>query len=197
MNKILKQASLFQKLKYYKINLKVYFLLYKAYTGSKLQTNHIQLLYTAGLMNKQFSINEQGEKIIKSIDKLFISNKNIKIEDLMGQDVEIHLDSYIKTFPTAKLPNGKYARGNKKNILTNFKWFFQNYDYDWPTILQATDQYVNEYRVNNYMYMRTALYFIRKDDGTRTVHSDLADYCEKIVNNDNFTEDKTFKTKIL
>ena len=47
------------------------------------------------------------------------------------------------------------------------------------------------------MYMRTALYFIRKDDGTRTVHSDLADYCEKIVNNDNFTEDKTFKTKIL
>jgi hypothetical protein len=197
MNKILKQTSLFQKLKYYKINLKVYFLLYKAYTGSKLETNHIQLLFTAGLMNNEFRINEQGVKIIKSIDKLFISNKNIKIEDLMGQDVEIHLDSYIKTFPTTKLPNGKYARGNKKNILTNFKWFFQNYDYDWPTILQATDQYVNEYRVNNYMYMRTALYFIRKDDGTRTVHSDLADYCEKIVNNDNFTEDKTFKTKIL
>ena len=197
MNKILKQTSLFQKLIYYKINLKIYFLLYKAYSD-ELPPNYIHThLLKHELIGRDNKVTEKGKKIIKSIEKLFISNKNIKIEDLMGQDVEIHLDSYIKTFPTAKLPNGKYARGNKKNILTNFTWFFQNYDYDWPTILQATDQYVNEYRVNNYMYMRTALYFIRKDDGTRTVHSDLADYCEKIVNNDNFTEDKTFKTKIL
>ena len=196
MSKILKQASLFKKLSYYKINLKIYFLLYKAY-NDELPPSHIPYLLKHELIGRDNKVTEKGKKIIKSIDKLFISNKNIKIEDLMGQDVEIHLDSYIKTFPTAKLPNGKYARGNKKNILTNFKWFFQNYDYDWPVILEATRKYVDEYRVNNYMYMRTALYFIRKDDGTRTVHSDLADYCEKIVNNDDFVEDKHFKTKVI
>lgn len=197
MSKILKQTSLFKKLKYYKISFKLYFLLYKAYTGTDLPVHHIQILVDKGLMNNMVEVSEKGVKIIKSIEKLFISSKNIKIEDLMGQDVEIHLDTYIKIFPTAKLPNGKYARGNKKNILTNFTWFFQNYDYDWPIILEATRKYVDEYRVNNYMYMRTALYFIRKDDGTRTVHSDLADYCEKIVNNDDFIEDTHFKTKVI
>jgi hypothetical protein len=196
MSKILKQASLFKKLKYYKINLKIYFLLYKAY-NDELPPSHIPYLLKHKLVGRDNKVTEKGEKIIKSIEKLFISSKNIKIEDLMGQDVEIHLDTYIKIFPTAKLPNGKYARGNKKNILTNFTWFFQNYDYDWPIILEATRKYVDEYRANNYMYMRTALYFIRKDDGTRTVHSDLADYCEKIINNDDFTEDTHFKTKVI
>ena len=45
--------------------------------------------------------------------------------------------------------------------------------------------------------MRTALYFIRKNDGTKTVHSDLADYCDKIKNNVSYTPQKYFKTKIL
>ena len=57
--------------------------------------------------------------------------------------------------------------------------------------------YVAEYRAKNYLYMRTAMYFIRKDDGTRTVHSDLADYCDKIINNESYTREKYFKTKIL
>jgi len=197
MSKILKQTSLFKKLKYYKISFKLYFLLYKAYTGTDLPVHHIQILVDKGLMNNMVEVSEKGIKIIKSIEKLFISNKNIKVEDLMGPEAETHIQTYVETFPTAKLPNGKYARGNKKNILTNFKWFFQNYDYDWATILLATTKYVEEYRVNNYMYMRTALYFIRKDDGTRTVHSDLADYCEKVVNNDDFVEDNHFKTKVI
>ena len=197
MSKPLKQASLFKKLKYYKINLKIYFLLYKAYTSNDLSIGHIDILFQHNLVDRNKKITEKGEKIIKGIEKLFISNKNIKIEDLMGPEAETYIQKYVETFPTAKLPNGKYARGNKKNILTNFKWFFQNYDYDWETILLATIKYVEEYRANNFLYMRTALYFIRKDDGTRTVHSDLADYCEKIINNDDFQEDKHFKTKVI
>lgn len=196
MSKILKQASLFKKLKYYNINLKVYYLLYKAY-NDELPPSHIPYLLKHELIGRDNKVTEKGKKIIKGIEKLFISNKNLKVEDLMGPEAETYIQTYVETFPTAKLPNGKYARGNKKNILTNFKWFFQNYDYDWATILLATIKYVEEYRANNYMYMRTALYFIRKDDGTRTVHSDLADYCEKVVNNDDFTEDEHFKTKVI
>ena len=196
MSKILKQASLFKKLKHYNINLKVYYLLYKAYSD-ELPPSHMPYLLKHELIGRDNKVTEKGEKIIKGIEKLFISNKNLKVEDLMGPEAETYIQTYVETFPTAKLPNGKYARGNKKNILTNFKWFFQNYDYDWGTILLATIKYVEEYRANNYMYMRTALYFIRKDDGTRTVHSDLADYCEKIVNNDDFTEDTHFKTKVI
>jgi hypothetical protein len=115
----------------------------------------------------------------------------------MGDDYKKDISDFINSFPTTKLPNGKYARSNTKNIETNFQWFFENYEYSWETIKQATDMYVSEYRANNYLYMRTALYFIRKNDGTKTVHSDLADYCDKIKNNVSYTPQKYFKTKIL
>ena len=104
---------------------------------------------------------------------------------------------FLEVFPTNKLPSGKYARGNKKNIETNFRWFFEHYNYSWNVIIDATEMYVSEYRAKNYMYMRTAMYFIRKDDGTRTVHSTLADYCDKIVNDQSYTREKFFSTKIL
>jgi hypothetical protein len=136
-------------------------------------------------------------RIIESIDDLFAAKKKIKLDVLMGVDYSERIDAYLELFPTAKLPNGKYARGNKKNIETNFKWFFENYNYSWGVIHEATAMYVAEYRAKNFMYMRTAMYFIRKDDGTRTVHSDLADYCDKIVNNEGYTQEKYFKTKVL
>jgi hypothetical protein len=142
-------------------------------------------------------ITEQGTNIIQSIDNLFAANKKIKLDVLMGVDYQSCIDDYINIFPTSKLPTGKYARGNKKNIETNFKWFFSEYNYSWSVIHDATQMYVQEYRAKNYLYMRTAMYFIRKDDGTRVVHSDLADYCDKIVNDECYTRDKYFKTKIL
>jgi hypothetical protein len=195
MKKILKQTSLFHRLKYFKINIKQYILLYQLYLGKTLSDDALSSLNDDHHENKKIS--EYGVKIIESIDELFIAKKKIKLDELMGVDYSEQIDAYIQLFPSTKLPNGKYARGNKKNIETNFKWFFENYNYSWNVIHEATAMYVEEYRAKNYIYMRTALYFIRKDDGTRTVHSDLADYCDKIVNNESYTKEKYFKTKIL
>lgn len=195
MKKILKQTSLFDRIKYFKINIKEYLLVYQIYIGKdineELKSTLRAELYANGKLT-DYSI-----RIIESIDDLFAAKKKIKLDVLMGVDYSERIDAYLELFPTAKLPNGKYARGNKKNIETNFKWFFENYNYAWGVIHEATAMYVAEYRAKNFMYMRTAMYFIRKDDGTRTVHSDLADYCDKIVNNEGYTQEKYFKTKVL
>lgn len=195
MKKILKQTSLFDRLKYFKINVKQYLVVYQLYTGKDMSAD-----ITSALGKELFDNNQltpHAIKIIESIDDLFAAKKKIKLDVLMGVDYSAQIDAYLEIFPTAKLPNGKYARGNKKNIETNFKWFFENYNYAWGVIHAATAMYVAEFRAKNYLYMRTAMYFIRKDDGTRTVHSDLADYCDKIVNNESYTQEKYFKTKVL
>lgn len=195
MKKNLKQTSLFDRLKFFKINVKQYLILYQLYIGKELK-DEIKNTLDAKLYDSG-EITEYGIRIIESIDDLFTAKKKIKLDVLMGIDYSERIDAYLDLFPTTKLPNGKYARGNKKNIETNLKWFFENYNYAWGVIHEATAMYVAEYRANNYLYMRTAMYFIRKDDGTRTVHSDLADYCDKIINNESYTREKYFKTKIL
>jgi hypothetical protein len=197
MKKNLKQSSLFERLKYHKVTVKQYVILYVQYTQNNVTDESKDIL---GGRLWDFENNEFTPfalKVLEHIDELFATKKKLKLDDLMGQDYQNQIDDFIDIFPTTKLPNGKYARGNKKNIETNFRWFFENYNYSWQVIHDATLMYVSEYRAKNFLYMRTALYFIRKDDGTRTVHSDLADYCDKIVNNESYTKEKYFKTKIL
>jgi hypothetical protein len=195
MKKNLKQSSLFNRLNKLDINISKYYLLYKIHQSLPVNEEHLSKLPADLFTNG--SLTEKSIKLIESIDDLFIINKKIKIVDLMGVDYQENLDKYIMIFPTAKLPNGKYARSDKKNIETNFKWFFSNYEYDWNTILNATELYVNEYRANNFLYMRTAMYFIRKDDGTRNVLSELANYCDRFLKAGNYIEDKHFKTKVI
>lgn len=179
MKNNLKQSSLFERLKHYKITVKQYIQIYLDYTKGNL-------------------LEESPEfKILKSIDDLFVTKRKMKSDELMGLEYKNQITDYIKIFPTEKLPNGKYARSNKTNVETNFRWFFENYNYSWQVIQDATIMYVSEYRAKNFKYMRTAFYFVRKDDGTRTVHSDLADYCDRVANNESYTKERYFKTKIL
>lgn len=92
--------------------------------------------------------------------------------------------AYIETFPKIKLPTGKPARSNFNEVCDAFDWFFRTYsdNYSWETILEATENYVAEYQKNNWMYMRTSKYFIRKQNSDKTWASDLAEYCEMLKN---------------
>ena len=193
--KKLKQSSLFLRLKHFKISINVYTILYKVYNHEEVDESILQKFPEA--LIKEGKLTDKSIKILNSIDGLFIAQKTIKVEELMGLDYQTKIEEYINIFPTQKLPNGKYARGNKGNIETNFKWFFTSYNYTWDVIHKATSLYVNEYKAENYMYMRTALYFIRKDDGTRNVLSDLANYCDRIISGDDYIEDKHFKTNVI
>jgi translation initiation factor 2 beta subunit (eIF-2beta)/eIF-5 len=101
----------------------------------------------------------------------------------MGEDFDKRIDEYLEIFPKFKLPSGKYARTDKKNLENNFRWFFENHNYDWETVINATKMYVDEYERQGYKYMRTSQYFIRKQNSAeKSFESELANYCEVYQN---------------
>ena len=121
---------------------------------------------------------------IDEINSYFKKSKKKTSLSLMGDDFIDNIKAYNQLFPNKKLPSGKYARVNFKNLENPFRWFFETYDYNWKVILNASDKYVKDFEIRNYEYMRTSQYFIRKQNNTdKSWESELANYCELVMNN--------------
>ena len=118
---------------------------------------------------------------IEEINSFFKKTKKKTISALMGDSYMERISLYLEIFPNKKLNSGKPARVNAKNLEAPFKWFFETYDYDWETILQATEKYVSEYELKRFEYMRNSQYFIRKQNLDKSFESDLATYCELFI----------------
>lgn len=198
---MLKQSSLFKKLRRKKLSLFQYNLLYiiSSKDPSKLsqeQRNFLKSKLPEIYLNDNSSISEKGLRLIKEVDNLFKPQKQLKANELLGEDYQEKIQEFIEIFPSGKLPSNKYARGNKKNIEENLKWFFQEFEFDWELILDAADLYVSEYAAKDYKYMRTCQYFIKKlKDGT--VESELATYCEVILNGEDVEKKSHFKARVV
>jgi len=139
------------------------------------------------------SLTDKGKSVLKSVLMYYKKVQTKTDTDLMGADYKQNIEKYRETFPAKKLPSGKPARSNVKTLAENFRWFFNNYNYAWDEVLKATQLYVDEYRNNDYMYMKTSQYFISKQDKHKIKHSELADYCDMIrdgfINDDDHFSD--------
>jgi hypothetical protein len=196
---MLKQSVFFNTIRKNNLTVHEYSLLVSLYTNPSLYPP-LEHKFFSNERVKPFitngKLNDKAVRLIENIDKLFGSMKKIKSATALGDNADQYLETYISIFPTQKLPNGKYARGNKKNIQENFIWFFQEYNYDWDVIIKATEKYVQEYQRQNYQYMRTAMYFIKKViDGTSV--SELANYCDIVQNNTDYIEERFIKTRVV
>jgi len=119
------------------------------------------------------TITLEGRKLVKK----FSPKVKMEVTDEMIQE-------FRDIFPNETIPtSGKKAKATPSEIKSQFTRFFQHYDYGWLTILNATRQYVDEYERKKpaFSYMRTAAWFIIKQESGSTVTSDLAGYCEAIV----------------
>jgi hypothetical protein len=196
---MLKQSAFFNKLKKKELSVDQYHMLYRLHSKPKLSgvgaaslQNKLPSIY----INPDCSLTAKGESLIKEMEMLFKPLVKLKNIELLGSDYADKIAEFLEMFPTQKLPSGKYARGNKKNIETNFMWFFQEYEYDWDTILKATSLYINEYHIKNYLYMRTAMYFIKKlKDGTS--ESELANYCDILLSEDDYIPERKIKSRVV
>jgi hypothetical protein len=154
----------------------------------RLQTDH--------WLTENLELTSKSLIFMEEINGYFKRTKKKTSQDLMGQDFVRNIEKYVEIFPNKKLSSGKYARVNAKNLEAPFRWFFETYDYDWEEIFKATEKYVDEFSIRRYEFMRTAQYFIRKQNIDKSFESDLATYCEIIRSGDD-EEQVYFSEKVV
>ena len=157
--------------------------------------NEVNYLHEIGMLEDN-KLTAEGKKVIVKFENYFIKAKKKTSIQLMGKKFSERLNEYREVFPNNKLPSGKPARVNVRTLENSFRWFFENYDFSWDEIIDATKMYVNEYRDAEYMYMKTSQYFISKEDKNKVKSSDLADYCDMIRDGVE-PEDNHFKEKVV
>jgi len=153
----------------------------------------LRRLINEGFINSDYSLSTKGLQVLTCVPV----TQNDIVPDIKQNDAMDYIDRFVSIFPKGKLPSGKPARVNKKNLEEAFKWFFKNYTYDWDTILRATWYYVEIYEKDNYKYMRNSQYFIRKQNTDKTWDSELANCCEIIINGDDEPESSHFSDKVV
>jgi hypothetical protein len=163
--------------------------------SSKNKPINLTLATEVRILKNALIINDKGELTPLGLE---IASDLVKLSTVKSVDInEIYLDKYISFFPKIKLPSGKYARVDKKNLKSVFSWFFKTYDYSWDEVLKATSMYVDEYERKGYLYMRNSQYFISKANPDRTRESELANYCALIKNGVDSVSDDHFKEKVV
>ena len=156
----------------------------------------VHRLLSDGWLNDNLQLSSKSLIFMEELNSYFRKSKKKTSKDLMGSMYDVNIKLYNSLFPAKKLGSGKYARTNVKTLEASFRWFFDTFDYDWHTILEATKKYVEEYKMKNYEYMRTSQYFIRKQNTDKSFESDLATYCD-MLNEVDSNEEDIFREKIV
>lgn len=153
--------------------------------------SELRILKNEGHVTENGALTPSGISILEKIPKSKgPASPKVQLTDEL-------IISYLEIFPKGKLPSGKQARADKKNIRSNFEWFFKTYSYDWETVIKATKLYVDEYETKNFLYMRTSQYFISKSNPDRTRDSELANYCAQIISGDYQADTNHFSEKVV
>lgn len=155
-------------------------------------------LINDGWLTEDNKLSSKSIILVQELESYFKNSKKKTSSAIMGDDFNKKIDEYLDIFPKFKLPSGKYARSDKKNLENNFRWFFETHRYDWETILNATKMYVDEYERQGFKYMRTSQYFIRKlNPAEKTFESELANYCDVYLNGDADYRENHFSEKVV
>lgn len=135
-----------------------------------------------GLLTTDNKLTEKGIAVLNEFETRLVKTKKKVDAEVLGEDFLDKVKEYREIFPSKRIPpHNELARQNTKTLKDNFVWFFKNYpEYGWELILEATDYYVYCKSRENFEYMMTSSYFIKKSDLNKVVISKLADYCEMI-----------------
>ncbi len=119
----------------------------------------------------------KAQYILSQVDKLFVKKSKKRL--LFNNDeFQILIQEYRLLFPPGMLPSGKPARTDLKELNKKMADFFINNPqyHDWDLVLDATEKYVEHFRKQGFTYMKTAGYFISKNN-----ESELAAYCQMLL----------------
>ncbi len=120
-----------------------------------------------------------GRQLIEMSGLNLSTKSSVKDEKLME-----FLKEWVNLWPKGVRTGSRYIRASAQNCFLKMKKFLKLYDYSFDTITKATEMYLEERKREGYEYTKVCFYFIQKND-----ISDLADYCEKIENNEHLEND--------
>jgi hypothetical protein len=143
-----------------------------------------------------YTVTPKAASLISKLESYFGVHLKKSNNSIMGIDFEANAEKYNNIFPRIKLGSNKAARAPIKEIIPAFRWFFEEYSYDWETIYKATQMYLETEESKKYKYTRTSKYFIRKQEQDKSWASDLASYCDLVLNGEDYEEDK-FTEKVF
>jgi len=144
-----------------------------------------------GLIDVNGKLTPKAVIVLEEFEIYLVKAKSKVANAVLGDDFMQKLNEYIEMFPKKRLPSGLYARQSIKELKDKFIWFFKTYpEYDWKTVLDATDYYI--YLKQNqdvpYKFMMTSSYFIKKSDSfSKEIRSTLADTCQELLDNFSIT----------
>ena len=132
-----------------------------------------------------YTITPKATHVVHESEVYICNLKTIKkVSKISYGDWEEKIKEYNELFPKGKRAGSTMSyRTNPKELYDKFKWFFQEYpEYDWELVLKATTKYVQSFEESNdYTYMQSSKYFIKKDDKNRVTTSTLSTHCYNIV----------------
>lgn len=136
---------------------------------------------------KEGKLDKKISKLVERLDMMFSDDPAKRMS--LTTSYSDNIIKYQEMWPKGKVGvNNRRLWTSAKNIEAAFKWFFNHYNYDWELVLRATEFYLNQEDDKGYPFTRTSKYFIRKMDPGMGSNSELADYCELIL--DGETEEK-------
>lgn len=138
--------------------------------------------------DKLYLLEPKSMSLISKMESYFAVQLKKSDNSIMGDDFDVNAEKYNTLFPRMKLGSNKPARAPIKEIITSFRWFFTEHDYTWDVILDATELYLEAEEAKGYKYTRTSKYFIRKQESDKSWSSDLAAYCDLVLNGEEFKE---------
>ena len=159
---------------------------YKNYINFKAEQYRLQVTGFLLLQSDNtYKISKSGLHAIREAEKATkkISKNKVKAK-IPFADWENKIKEYNDLFPKGKRENSSSSfRTNPKELFARFKWLFDEYpEYSWEMVLKATRTYVKHYKdENNFTYLQSSKYFIKKDDKTKTTTSNLATMCYNIA----------------
>jgi len=160
------------------------------------ELRHLLLEEWVVKQESSYNLTPKSISLISKLESYFAVQLKKSNNSIMGTDFETNAEKYNNIFPRIKLGSNKAARAPIKEIIPAFRWFFEEYNYDWDTIYLATQMYLESEEAKKYKYTRTSKYFIRKQEQDKSWASDLASYCDLVLNGEDYEEDP-FKEKVF
>lgn len=141
-------------------------------------------LKAAGYLSPDGKLSEAALSLLDEFETLLVKTKRTVAYDILGEQADDKINAYRLLFPSMRLGSGMLARQPLKDLKDRFVWFFKTYpDYDWDLVLDAAQYYVMLKQRENWQYMICSMYFIQKVDNNKSSRSELAGYCQMILDN--------------